>query len=148
MQINKTFKVNNPLTAQENLFYAFVNMDRTSQEYERVVYTFIDMFGFLGGLFDFLFFCGLIWTQFFTENMYFHNVLSRLYQLRIKQENIQHKQTVPTKTCDEIFNSNKILKEESSKNSNSSEIQSEVCISKYNDFASMNKNEIKSNYRW
>ena len=79
--------------------------------------------------------------------MYFNNVFSRLYQLRIKQENIQHKQTVPTKTCDEIFNSNKIFKEESSKNSNSSEIQSEVCISKYNDSASMNKNEMKSNYR-
>ena len=66
-------------------FVSYIVLDRKSEEHERVVYTFIDMFGFLGGLFDFMYFFGLISIQFFTENMYFNSVFTRLYQIRMQE---------------------------------------------------------------
>ena len=46
--------------ASENLLRAYVVLSRESEQYERVVYSFFDMFGYLGGLFDFLYFVGFI----------------------------------------------------------------------------------------
>ena len=64
-----------------------VSLDKFSEQYERQVYTFLDMFGFIGGLFDFMFFSGFILINFFIENSYLNDVLSRLYQLRVNDQN-------------------------------------------------------------
>ena len=107
-------------------FVSYIVLDRKSEEHERVVYTFIDMFGFLGGLFDFMYFFGLISIQFFTENMYFNSVFSRLYQIR-KQDIILQNET---KTSSYIFSCNIQMKNSPIKSSNSSDIQSEINISR------------------
>ena len=44
----------------ERLAQVLVRLARESEHYERVVYSFFDMFGYLGGLFDFLYFIGYI----------------------------------------------------------------------------------------
>ena len=68
--------------AEDDVLSIVVSLDKESEEYERVVYTFIDMFGFLGGLFDFMFFSGFIFIQFFTENSFFNSAFSKLYQVQ------------------------------------------------------------------
>ena len=68
-----------------SLLAIYVSLDKESEEYERVVYTFLDMFGFLGGLFDFMFFTGFIFIQFFVENSYLNSVFSKLYQIHVRE---------------------------------------------------------------
>ena len=67
--------------ASENLLRAFVVLSRESEQYERVVYSFFDMFGYLGGLFDFLYFVGFIWVEWFNEKYYNLRILTKLYQV-------------------------------------------------------------------
>ena len=66
----------------------YVSLDKNSEEYERVVYTFLDMFGFIGGLFDFFFFSGFILINFVVENSFLNDISSQLYQVRTKDENM------------------------------------------------------------
>ena len=65
----------------------YVSLDKNSEEYERVVYTFLDMFGFIGGLFDFFFFSGFILMNFVVENSFLNDIFAQLYQVRTKDEN-------------------------------------------------------------
>ena len=44
----------------DSLLRIHISLSRESDRYERVVYSFFDMFGYLGGLFDFLYFIGFI----------------------------------------------------------------------------------------
>ena len=67
---------------EDDVLSIVVSLDKESEEYERVVYTFLDMFGFLGGLFDFMFFSGFILIQFFIENSFLNSAFSKLYQVQ------------------------------------------------------------------
>ena len=129
MLVNKVFRTSNLEVNRNSSFYAYVVLDQISHEYERVVYTFIDMFGFLGGLFDFMFFVGLISIQFLTENMYFNKTLSRLYHTRDANEHILHHQTLQTRTSNKLIGFSK-PKEQPSKDPNQSEIHSEINFNK------------------
>ena len=42
------------------LVFISISLSHESEQYERAVYTFLDMFGYLGGLFDFLYFIGYL----------------------------------------------------------------------------------------
>ena len=80
---NRNYRMVDSSLVSNSLMNIVVGLDKESEEYERVVYTFIEMFGFLGGLFDFLFFGGFIFIQFFTENSYLNSVFSKLYQVKV-----------------------------------------------------------------
>lgn len=55
---NRNFKTFNTEVSGGAVAVIQIALDQQNQEYERVVFTFIDMFGFIGGLFDSLFFFG------------------------------------------------------------------------------------------
>ena len=71
---------NNDLSA--NLVMTInLRLSRESEQYERIVYTFFDLFGYLGGLFDFLYFIGYIWVRYFNDKYYIYTMLTKLYQV-------------------------------------------------------------------
>ena len=53
-------RISNPIMMNKALCQGVVNLDRKHEQYERTVYSFFDMFGFLGGLFDTLAFSGYL----------------------------------------------------------------------------------------
>ena len=58
-----------------------IRLARESEYYERVVYSFFEMFGYLGGLFDFWYFIGFLFVQYFSEKYFKYQLLSSLYQI-------------------------------------------------------------------
>ena len=140
----RIFRIDNLATTQNTIFYTYVTLDRTSQEYERVVYTFLDLFGFLGGLFDFMFFFGLLCIRFFTASMYLKDVFSKLYQIRIQQENVQLQQTELNTVSKKFLRQNKKFEEDLQKHSSSNEMHSDINISKPHDNDSKEINNMKS----
>ena len=67
--------------AISGLLRMFVRLSTESEQNERVVYSFFDMFGYLGGLFDFLYFIGYICVGYFNETYYNHTLFTKLYQV-------------------------------------------------------------------
>ena len=63
-----------------------ISLSREGEQYERVVYTFFDMFGYLGGLFDFLYFAGYLFVGYFNNKKYMLKILSKLYQVEKSHE--------------------------------------------------------------
>ena len=78
----RTFGIENVNVNDDNILVIYFNLDSTSDSYERVVFTYIDMFGFLGGLFDFMLFVGLIFVNYFSDKMYHNSVFANLYQVK------------------------------------------------------------------
>ena len=76
----KIFVIEDINVNNNNILSIYFNLDATSNIYERAVFTYIDMFGFLGGLFDFVLFIGLIFVNYFTDKMYHNSVFANLYQ--------------------------------------------------------------------
>ena len=62
----------------------FVN-DPQTIKYERQVYSLSEMFGFLGGLYDFLLFIGFCITHTFQDKILYNSIFSDLYQVRTKK---------------------------------------------------------------
>ena len=89
---SKLHRTDNYIPYQEKLFVMYIGLDQTSQHYERIVYTFIDMFGFLGGLFDFLFFAGYFFVNYFSDKLFHNSILSNLYQVQSQDNNRMSKQ--------------------------------------------------------
>ena len=58
-----------------------VRLARESDHYERVVYSFFDMFGYLGGLFDFCYFIGYLLVWYSNDKYFKYKLLSSLYQV-------------------------------------------------------------------
>ena len=77
----KQLKQANSLVLNNSLAYVFVSLNRESEQYERVVYSFFDMFGYLGGLFDFAYYVGYLLVGYFNEKQLNHTILSKLYQV-------------------------------------------------------------------
>ena len=71
----------NTLSQNNIVAFIFIEMSRESIQYERAVYTFFDMFGFLGGLFDAWYFIGFIFVGCFNDKYYKQTILSKLYQV-------------------------------------------------------------------
>ena len=77
----RTFGIENVNVNDDNILVIYFNLDSTSDSYERVVFTCIDMFGFLGGLFDAWYFIGYIFVGYFNDKYYKQTILSKLYQV-------------------------------------------------------------------
>ena len=57
---NTINRVVNPEIIGNALCSSIINLDRKYEQYERTVYSFFDLFGYIGGLFDTLAFCGFL----------------------------------------------------------------------------------------
>ena len=86
---DREYRVENLEFNHDLSLIVYINLDHKSDEYERTVYSFLDMFGFLGGLFDFMYFTGFLLINFLIKNMYFGDVLSRLYHVEADQKSKQ-----------------------------------------------------------
>ena len=60
-------------------------LDQKSQQYERIAYNFLDMSGFIGGLFDFLYFLGFLIVAYYRDHKYYFSLLSNLYYVKTDQ---------------------------------------------------------------
>ena len=63
------------------LAYITLGMARESDQYERTAYSFIAMFGFLGGLYSSLFFIGSVFVSLTQSKLFEFRLISHLYQL-------------------------------------------------------------------
>ena len=100
-----TYRIYSNISNQNNVVaFIFIEMSKESIQYERVVYTFFDMFGFLGGLFDAWYFIGYIFVAYFNDKHYKQTILSKLYQ--VEQANMTNEDSYKK-------NSNKVIKPKS-----------------------------------
>ena len=60
--------------------------DPQTIRYERQVYSIFEMFGFLGGLYDFLLFIGFWITHTFQDKIFHNSIFSDLYQVKTKRK--------------------------------------------------------------
>ena len=83
------YLVYRPSIVKDTIAYIMVNLNRETEQYERVVYSFFDMFGYLGGLFDFLFFAGYLSVNFINEKYLNLTLLSNLYQVEKSSDEVE-----------------------------------------------------------
>ena len=83
---NSISRISNPIMMNKALCQGVVNLDRKHEQYERTVYSFFDMFGFLGGLFDTLAFSGYLLWNFFNHKTFSNSILTELYQVKREPE--------------------------------------------------------------
>ena len=146
----KEFRYENLGLNEGMIMRVYVNLDRELVSFERNVYSFLDMFGFLGGLFDFMYFTGFLFINFFTKNIYFNDILSKLYQVQ------EHKDNRKAVYCNKIPSDSSVfqsrLDNESYKNINTSQVHSEVDMVKDNEdshqYLEKFKEELKSRRRY
>ena len=151
---NKDYRLGNLELHDDTALKLYVLLDYKSDEYERIVYTFFDMFGFLGGLFDFVYFAGFLFINFLIKNMYFSDVLERLYHVEADDDNKKTFYNLERTFKDTITSKNQ-SNDGFNKISCSSQMHSEVEMNKnetYNDeineFADKLKTEIKNRRRY
>lgn len=80
----KTYKIINNQASGGAVGVISFALDKQTIEYERVVYSFIDMFGFLGGIYDFMYFCGYICIFFFQNRLFNYAIFSNLYHVEVE----------------------------------------------------------------
>ena len=56
-------------------------LDKVTEEYERIVYSILDMFGYIGGLYDFISLVGFFFVSGIQSKLLYNQILSKLYQV-------------------------------------------------------------------
>ena len=56
----------------------FITLDQQVDQYQRTVYSFLDMFGFVGGIYELIKILGYTIATFFTNNLLYFSILSNL----------------------------------------------------------------------
>ena len=59
----------------------FITLDPQSDLYQRTVYSFLDMLGFIGGIFELLKTFGYLTVSYFIKRNYYSSILSKLYHI-------------------------------------------------------------------
>ena len=79
---DQNFKtINQVVSGGSYLFISLGNYYQTNQ-YERTVYSLLDLFGYLGGLYDFLLVVGFVYVNSFQEKIYQNLISSNMYQVK------------------------------------------------------------------
>ena len=94
------------------LVYINLLMARESEQYERTAYSFIDMFGFLGGLYDSLLFIGFMFASLTQAKIFDFKLISKLYQLSETPDDSSYKDSYPTEKNVNYFISSEPSQEE------------------------------------
>ena len=63
----------------------YITLDPQIDEYQRTVYSFLDMFGFIGGIFELLSMAGYIVVNFFIKKSYYSSIISKIYHIESEQ---------------------------------------------------------------
>lgn len=82
---NKISNMFKPYESGDLLVFYFT-LDRFSNNYERTVFSFIDMLGILGGLFGLMIMLGSFFVTYFSDKIFYNTILSSLYQIEGKEE--------------------------------------------------------------
>ena len=77
--------INQVVTGGAVLFISIGNYAQTIQ-FERTVYSFLDLFGYLGGLYDFMFIVGFLLMNGFQDKIYQNLISSNIYQVKSVKE--------------------------------------------------------------
>ena len=94
------------------LVYINLLMARESDQYERTAYSFITMFGFLGGLYDSTLFVGFIFVSLAQAKIFDFELISKLYQLSETPDDSSYKDSCPTEGNVNYFVSSEPSQEE------------------------------------
>ena len=71
----------------------FITLDQQVDQYQRTVYSFLDMFGFVGGIYELIKILGYAIAAFFTKNLFYFSILSNLRgNLKKNKENSNNKE--------------------------------------------------------
>ena len=65
----------------------YFTLDPQIDLYQRSVYSFLDLFGFIGGIFELLKLFGYLAVWFFIQHNYYSKILSSLYHVKNEQKN-------------------------------------------------------------
>ena len=83
---NKNIRTINSVASGGALVFITVASDPRTIQYERTVYSLLDLFGYLGGLYDFMLFIGFWFVDSFQEKIFYNLLMSDLYQVKPPQE--------------------------------------------------------------
>jgi hypothetical protein len=72
---------------QQSFTNIFIRLSQKSDMYERISFTIFDMFGIIGGIFGVLSAFGSISTSLISEKVLNNRILSKLYQMRMENNN-------------------------------------------------------------
>ena len=117
--------------------YGFISfkLDKVTEEYERVVYSLLDMFGYLGGLYDFSFLFGFALVSGFQNKLYYNEIISKLYQT----EKVEKKEK--ESKIDDLFygiTMNRVIQNRTTNNLSNEESKEDInAISKSSETSSM-----------
>ena len=64
------------------VFFLSIGNDPQTIQFERTVYSMLDLFGYLGGLYDFMLVVGFLFVSGFQEKIYQNLIASNMYQVR------------------------------------------------------------------
>ena len=74
-------------------FRVLITLDQQIDQYQRSVFSFFDMFGFLGGIFGIFKMWGSLLVQFASTRAFNSSIISKLYHVNVKrEENLPHLQ--------------------------------------------------------
>ena len=68
----------------------FISLDPQIDQYQRTVYCFFDMFGFIGGIFGLFKTFGYLLVCYFIEKAYYSSIISKLYHVEAELDEKQH----------------------------------------------------------
>ena len=64
------------------VFFLSIGNDPQTIQFERTVYSMLDLFGYLGGLYDFMLVVGFLFVSGFQDKIYQNLIASNMYQVR------------------------------------------------------------------
>ena len=69
---------------------AYITLDPQVDQYQRTVYSFLDMLGFIGGIFELLKTFGYLLVSYFIKKQYYSSIISKLYHIEGGQSTMQN----------------------------------------------------------
>ena len=67
-------------------FRVLITLDQQIDQYQRSVFSFFDMFGFLGGIFGVFKLWGSLLVQFTSTRAFYSSIISKLYHVNVQRE--------------------------------------------------------------
>ena len=75
---------------QNSYFKVYITLDQQIDEHYRTVYSFLDMFGFVGGIFELFKAFGFIFANFFAIRSLYSSIISQLYHIESEEYSNQN----------------------------------------------------------
>ena len=79
---SKNIRIVSQVATGGALLFVTVGPHAETIQYERTVYSLLDLFGYLGGLYDFMLFIGFWLVNSFQDKIFHNSVFSNLYQVK------------------------------------------------------------------